>query len=190
MDKPWKVVLAFIGVFVAGAVFGGLFTLRATGKRPVEKAVLTVPPPVQAQPAPAKAPASVGPALMRQFTRKLKPTPEQREKIDPLVGRAGEDLQRLNALSRAQARENLENVTRVMERMYEDVAAWLTPEQRIELAEMRRQWQEKVAEERKKRSEPAPAAAARKTDSSKTPAAKDPAARKTDPAKQPRPAAP
>lgn len=192
MDKPWKVVLAFIGVFVAGAVFGGLFTLRATGKRPVEKAVVTPPPPAQAaQPAPAKAPASVGPALMRQFTRKLKPTPEQREKIDPLVGRAGEDLQRLNVLARAQDRENLENVTRVMERMYEDVAAWLTPEQRIELAEMRRQWQEKVAAERKKRSEPTPASAAgRKTDPAKTPAGKDPAAKKTDPAKQPRPAAP
>ncbi len=33
MDKPWKVISAFIGVFAAGAVFGGFLTLRSAGKR-------------------------------------------------------------------------------------------------------------------------------------------------------------
>ena len=33
MDKPWKVVFAFVGVFIAGAVFGGFFTLRTSVRR-------------------------------------------------------------------------------------------------------------------------------------------------------------
>jgi hypothetical protein len=33
MDKPWKVISAFIGVFAAGAVFGGFLTLRSASKR-------------------------------------------------------------------------------------------------------------------------------------------------------------
>ena len=27
MNKPWKVILAFLGVFLAGAVFGGFLSL-------------------------------------------------------------------------------------------------------------------------------------------------------------------
>lgn len=154
MDKPWKVLLAFIGVFIAGAVFGGLFTLRATGKRLAQPVAPKTAVPAQVQSAAPKAPANPGPAIMRQFTRKLKPTPEQREKIEPLITRAGEDLQRIGAVQQAQWRENLENSTRVYERLYEDVSGWLTPEQRIELAEMRRQWQEIVARERKRRAVP------------------------------------
>ena len=30
MDRPWKVVFAFVGVFVAGAVFGGVFVLSSS----------------------------------------------------------------------------------------------------------------------------------------------------------------
>lgn len=55
MDKPWKVVFAFIGVFVAGAVFGGLLALRVghvmnerrIERRDRETAMNVVPPPVQ-----------------------------------------------------------------------------------------------------------------------------------------------
>ena len=43
MDKPWKVIVAFIGVFIAGAVFGGVFSLRSAGKR------MPGPPPGRAQ---------------------------------------------------------------------------------------------------------------------------------------------
>lgn len=58
MDKPWKVITAFIGVFVAGAVFGGFFTLGfgwkvmdrhapasgATPPAPPTSTVVTAPP--------------------------------------------------------------------------------------------------------------------------------------------------
>ena len=136
MDKPWKVIFAFVGVFIAGAIFGGLFTLRAAGR-----VFSKLPPPAVAGPAPkAKAPAAppIGVAMMRQLTQKLKLTPEQKEKIRPIVARAGADLQRLR-------RENLQDTTRVMERMHEDIAASLTPEQRSELEQMRKSMQERVS---------------------------------------------
>ena len=49
MDRPWKVILAFVGVFIAGAVFGGFFTLRSAA-RVVEVA--------RPKAGPAKTPAS------------------------------------------------------------------------------------------------------------------------------------
>lgn len=150
MDQRWKVVLAFIAVFVAGAVFGGVFTLRAAGKHFADRNPGSSAPaqPQVAAPRPKAPPqAGIAPALMRQFTQRLTLTNEQRIKIRPLVGRAAEDLARLR-------RENLADTTRVMERMYRDVNEWLTHEQRKELGAMRRKMQEKVAEERKKRGDP------------------------------------
>ncbi|HUR57970.1 MAG TPA: hypothetical protein VM029_09705, partial [Opitutaceae bacterium] len=151
MEKPWKVVFAFICVFMAGAVFGGFFTLRGAKRRDVATTTVAPPPvPVPgAVPRPLP-PAPVGvqiqPAIMRQFTQRLRLTVEQREKIKPVVAHATEELQRLR-------RENLHDTTRVMEVMYADVAASLTPEQRAELEDMRHKMQERVAAEKKKREE-------------------------------------
>ena len=159
MDKPWKVIFAFICVFIAGAVFGGVFTLRSAGGRNVAN----FPPPpdrppgaVQ-RPLPSAPPVHIQPAIMRQMTQRLNLTAEQRVKIKPLVARATEELQRLR-------RENLQDTTRVVEVMYADVSASLTPEQRSELEEMRRKMQERVAEERKKRGDLPPNEGGRKAD--------------------------
>jgi Spy/CpxP family protein refolding chaperone len=151
MEKPWKVVFAFICVFMAGAVFGGFFTLRDTKRGEVVTTV--TPPPVQTPGAAQRPPAppvpvgvQIQPAIMRQFTQRLRLTVEQREKIKPVVAHATEELQRLR-------RENLQDTTRVMETMYADVAASLTPEQRAELEDMKRKMQERVAAEKRKRDE-------------------------------------
>ncbi|MBI4626047.1 MAG: hypothetical protein HY736_22855 [Verrucomicrobia bacterium] len=176
MDKPWKVIFAFVGVFIAGAVFGGLFTLRAAGKRFVYSPApgrpnLQVPrpggpPPGQAPPQfpgqppgqskgqlkgqpPGQPQNAIGPAMMRQFTERLRLTEEQRGKIRPIVARAAEDLQRLR-------RENLQDTTRVMERMHLDIGGWLKPDQRNELEEMKRAMQERVSAERQKRGDVPP----------------------------------
>ena len=151
MEKPWKVVFAFICVFMAGAVFGGFFTLRGAKRRELETPVVT-PPPVQTAGAvqrplpPAPVGVQIQPAIMRQFTQRLHLTVDQREKIKPVVAHATEELQRLR-------RENLHDTTRVMETMYADVAASLTPEQRAELEDMKKKMQERVAAEKKKRDE-------------------------------------
>jgi hypothetical protein len=180
MDKPWKVIFAFVGVFVAGAVFGGLFTLRASrvgmvrdagkgavasaenpvsGKDPAARPVSGPATPVSPVPAgdagtpvkvaappanPAQGRIAVG--LMRQFTQRLSPTPEQKKKFAPIFGRAAEDLQRLQ-------REHLQDTTRVTERMYEDIAGLLSPDQRLQLEKMRQEMLERVRKEREKRGE-------------------------------------
>ena len=158
MDKPWKVILAFVGVFIAGAVFGGFFTLRSTGKKLAAERSPAAPPPVAKAGGPASqanpaAPAQVGqpqgkiaPQVMRQLTQRLSPTPEQQKAIRPIVGRAAEDMSRMQ-------REHLADTTRTTERMYADVAAILTPEQRTKLEQMRQEMLERVRHEREKRGE-------------------------------------
>lgn len=169
MDAPWKVIAAFMGVFIAGAIFGGVFTIRASSPRRVP------PPAAQSRPltpipAPSQRPQVAGPqvaattatspqvnpltpTLMRQFTQKLNLTAEQRDRIRPMVARASEDYARLR-------QENLTDTARVTERMYNDVSAQLTADQRNQLETMRQQMLERVQIEKKKRADAAAAAAA------------------------------
>ncbi|MFM7750353.1 MAG: hypothetical protein ACKPB0_08040 [Opitutaceae bacterium] len=141
MDRPWKVVLAFVGVFIAGAVFGGVFTARSA--RLADR-------PAKAGKQAGKEPSGrIYPQLMRQFTQRLNPTAEQQKAITPIVARAAEDLQRMQ-------REHLADTTRTTERMYEDVAALLTPEQRLKLDKMHQEMRERVRREKEKRGEAAP----------------------------------
>jgi hypothetical protein len=163
MDVPWKVILAFVGVFIAGAVFGGVFTIGVSARRvgnmprqplPAERPLQQLPavpqPKVQvAGPQPQKAAREVTrtnpitPVLMNQFTRKLSGlTDAQKESLRKTLGRAGEDLLRLR-------QENFSDVGRVTERMYADVSAVLTMEQRAELETMRRQTEERMAEKKR-----------------------------------------
>ncbi len=140
MDRPWKVILAFVGVFIAGAIFGGVFTLRSTDGMP-ERAGKA------AKQAGKEPGGRIYPQLMRQFTQRLNPTAEQQKAITPIVARAAEDLQRMQ-------REHLADTTRTTERMYEDVAAVLTPAQRSKLDKMRQEMRERVRREKEKRGEP------------------------------------
>jgi Spy/CpxP family protein refolding chaperone len=156
MDKPWKVICAFVGVFIAGAVFGGFFTLRSAGKWGAGDRPRSVPAPkaapVAVQPGKdAPPPGRIFPQVMRQFTQRLNPTPEQQKAIRPIVSRAAEDLQRMQ-------REHLTDTTRTTERMYADVAAILTPAQRTKLEQMRDEMRERVRREKEKRGEVQPAA--------------------------------
>ena len=158
MDKPWKVIFAFVSVFIAGAVFGGLFTLRAGAGRKLANLPMSERAQMSGQmPGPGSGPGQrpgqpgqpgqtqgqpqfqgpIGPAMMRQLNQRLKLTDEQREKIRPLVSRAAEDIQRMS-------RENLQNTTRVVERLHLDIAAWLTPEQRDALEDIKMQMRERV----------------------------------------------
>lgn len=182
MEKPWKVIAAFLGVFVAGAVFGGLFS-AGVAKRPAA----ANPPPQQPThghvvpllpgehkkgvanapfPGPGPGPVPRGnqitPELMRKFTRTLKLTPAQREKIQPILGRSGEDFQRLRDedIRRRQddnrrRQEHLEDVARVNERMYVDVSNVLTPEQKERLQQIRQDIENKMEADRKKRDQDA-----------------------------------
>jgi hypothetical protein len=173
MDVPWKVILAFVGVFIAGAVFGGVFTMGVSARRGPpprqpqtnDRGIAQFPPVAQpkAQVAGPQAPRSastavrpnpITPVLMNQFTRRLSGlTPAQKDSLRVILGRAGEDYHRLR-------QENLSDVARVTERMYADVSGVLTLEQRADLEQMRKQVEEKLRADRQKRAEAAAAAAA------------------------------
>lgn len=161
METPWKVIVAFIGVFVAGAIFGGVFTLGA-GKRfrtePAAPQVVqqTTPPQVAQPPTPADAqkvaadktkgpkPPAFTLGMMRDLTKRLSPTSEQQKAFRPIVLRATEDIQRSQ-------REHIAETSRVLDRMYEDISALLSPEQKLLLEKMRQELLEKSRQERLKR---------------------------------------
>jgi len=161
MEKPWKVLAAFIGVFIAGAVFGGFFTLRNSPRRQPPIEMVRVPEKAPAQSAGPTAPglaaqpktSPITPQLIRQFSKSLKLSPEQKEKLQPVVGRAGEDFQRLREEEARRRQEHLADVARVNERMYVDISNLLTDEQRTQLQKMRQHAEERVQAEKQKRAE-------------------------------------
>jgi hypothetical protein len=140
MDKPWKVVFAFLGVFVAGAVFGGLLALRVdrtvserrlkeqAAAQAAAAAVKTPGQPVQAQPTPPlPVPQAVQSAqLMRRVTNQLNLTPAQRALVTPLIQRAVQDFWR------QQQNYSRENAF-LLQRLKQDIAKELTPEQQSRL---------------------------------------------------------
>jgi hypothetical protein len=153
MDKPWKVISAFVGVFIAGAVFGAFFTFRSADKWLAAERTRPAPPP-HAKAATPGGKTGQPPALatraaqqvMRQLIQRLSPTPEQQKVIRPIVSRATEDLQRMQ-------REHLADVTRTTERMYADLAPILTQEQRVKLQQMREEMLDRSRRELEKRGE-------------------------------------
>ena len=191
MDRPWKVILAFVGVFVAGAVFGGLLALRLARQ-------VSVPPPVAAVVAPAvtppTSPAARPPAvdpklpmpqavqsaqLMRRVTNQIGLAKAQRERVAPIIDRAVQDFWH------QQQNYNRENGF-LLQRLKQDIGKELTPEQQTKLDDL---WLKQLEIFRKRQTEardqirtPAPAAP------NAAPAAEDKSA-PADAAKAPAPAA-
>lgn len=59
MEKPWKVIAAFVGVFIAGSIFGGLLALRVSKVRDQQNRMVQVA--LQSEPQPATTvPPAVG----------------------------------------------------------------------------------------------------------------------------------
>jgi Spy/CpxP family protein refolding chaperone len=123
MDKSWRVIFAFAGIFVAGVVAGVLVAPRIFNQFAERR------PPIQrSQP--------LGPQLFRQFTEQLNLTPEQREKIKPIELRVTEDLRRLR-------RETQHNTDLALQHMQDEISEVLTPEQRT-------RFQERIAQSRER----------------------------------------
>ena len=116
MDKPWKVIAAFAGVFAFGGVFGGLIALRFEHQQP----------PRRPQPR-GQAPAQ--PGILMHLVDRLELTADQREKIRPTVERAEEDLRRIRATSFRESGV-------IFKRLNGDLEKDLTPEQRKRLERM------------------------------------------------------
>lgn len=131
MQSPWKVILAFLGVFVAGAIFGGFFSLgvgahwlhepkrdAGGGGRAARRG--------NEWPAP---PALQVAQLLRRLADRLELTPAQRERIMPLIQRAVQDFRRQQA-------NYFREDSVILQRLQDDVAKELTPRQRQLLHEL------------------------------------------------------
>lgn len=172
MEKPWKVIAAFIGVFIAGAVFGGFFSVGIGARWLAKESPATVTAaPVTVTATPTVAPATErkaavrpnggagaavrpplltvpqswqAPALLRRYAERLELTPEQKQKIHPLIQRATEDYNRL--------RQNTWRETGIiLQRLQQDISEVLTPEQREKLRHIEDRQRELLETEQKAR---------------------------------------
>jgi len=122
MDKTWKVVLAFVGIFAAGLVVGGMATLRILK---------------QFAPARTSSAEQFEPQLMKRFVGKLDLTKEQEAKIKPIIARAAEELHQIRKTTWTTSQA-------VMDRASAEVGAVLTPEQKVKFEQIRAEQRERV----------------------------------------------
>jgi Spy/CpxP family protein refolding chaperone len=113
MNQPWKVILAFTGVFLAGVLVGGLVTLRV-GRHIAQRLPMA---------------EGFGPQLLGRLVTQLELTPEQQAKIKPIVDQAAEELHELR-------RTTQHSSAAVLVRMQSDISAVLTPAQKAKFDEL------------------------------------------------------
>ena len=108
----WLTAVALVVIFLAGAITGWLvgFSRRHPFFRPPRRDDLAT-------------------QMRARFTRELALTPQQSEKIDPLIAQSAQELDRIR-------RESDERVVRVIDDMHAKMAGDLTPEQTTKLASM------------------------------------------------------
>ena len=111
MNKSWRVVVAFAVVFLFGGVIGAVCGLRFA--------------PLPEPPRPPGRPEQFGAQLMRRWmnANQLALTPEQKQRIRPIIFDTAESLGRLR-------RDTGHSAELMIEHMQDEIAALLTPEQR------------------------------------------------------------
>ena len=131
MNKPWKIVLVLLGIFIAGGVTGAFVTLRV-GRHLIAN-----------RPGPEQWARN----HLERLVKRLDLKPEQAEVIRPIVNRHMEELSRLR-------NEQMTESRKVFEQMQQEISAQLTPEQRTKLEKFNKEMRErakKFIQERKNR---------------------------------------
>ncbi len=139
--SPLKLILLLVGIFLAGAVAGGFVTVEY----------------VQAKLRERGQPEQWGPARLKLLEKRLELTEEQKEKLKPIIKR---DVEELNKLRQSGFNET----RRILQRMEADIAAVLTPEQKVKFDKVneemreriRKQWEQRRGERRDGRPPGAP----------------------------------
>jgi len=121
MDKPWKVILAFTGIFLAGVLVGGLSSLR-WGRNFMQRQPMG---------------EQYGPQLMQRLVTELNLTPEQQAKLNPIVTAASDELRDLR-------RSTQRTSAAVLVRMQGEISAVLTPEQKVKFDEQVARQRERI----------------------------------------------
>ena len=121
MNKPWKLVLALLGIFLAGGVTGTFVTLRF-GREWVVK-----------RPGPEHWEVS----HMKRLSERLGLEPTQQEELRPIVRRNMEEL--------SQVRSHCITVTKaVFEQMEREISAKLTPAQLVKFEQLNKEMRERA----------------------------------------------
>ena len=130
MIKParWRVIAYLVAIFLVGGVVGALIAVSVT------KQMMSAPPRSH----------DIA-ALMRAHLRqRLKLTTEQEQKMDPIVEKASQEIQTLHS-------ETKDKVRMALDTSYEQMAAFLTAEQKTKLEEIKREHASSSPGERKLR---------------------------------------
>ena len=120
MNKPWKLVLLLVGIFLAGGVTGAFVMLK------VGHEMITRRP----------GPDQWAPNHVKRLVEKLGLNPEQTEQVRPIVRRNMDDLNRLRSTSMTETRA-------IFERMEREVSEKLTPEQREKYEQLNKEMRER-----------------------------------------------
>jgi len=126
MDKNWKVILAFAGVFLAGAVTGvsvSTLWMHKTPPRPQPDLRANVEQYVRGQ--------------FATITRKLELTTEQHEQLRPALQRASEEFRSIR-------RNERQETVRILEKLHSDIVQVLSPEQQERFEKLRSQQRERI----------------------------------------------
>jgi Spy/CpxP family protein refolding chaperone len=148
MVKTWQIILATVAIFVAGLVTGGAtaFGVVRWVARHGRMNPAQMPSPWWVRP--NKGPQQFGPQLMRSFENRLDLTKEQRDQIGPIVKRTVQELGR-------QRHEVQLTSALAIERMQDEIAAVLTPEQRVKFEDLISQQRARLQQFRQQQ-QPAP----------------------------------
>lgn len=121
MNKPWKLVLLLLGIYIAGGATGALVMARIGREMGLRR----------------PGPEQWAPMQLKRLAERLDLSPEQKEQLQPIVRRNMDELRKLrvSALTETKA---------VFERMEREIADRLTPEQRAEFEQMNKEFRERV----------------------------------------------
>jgi Spy/CpxP family protein refolding chaperone len=114
--SKWKLGTYVLAIFLAGAGSGALIAWKVCRGMPI--------PPVP--------PAEIGARLRARFQSQLALTPDQVQKIDPMIDQA---MGRLDAIRKETAAHIFANVSN----MHEQMLTVLTPEQKAQFEELERE---------------------------------------------------
>jgi len=120
MNQPLKLTLLIIGIFAAGAATGFFIYPQVAEMRPKPK---------------HPSPEQWGPARMKKLAERLSLTPDQEEKLRPIMVRDMAELGRVRISCLAETKK-------IFERMEHDIAELLTPEQKVKFDQMNREMRE------------------------------------------------
>jgi hypothetical protein len=164
VEKRWTVVIAFLGIFIAGGVTGALLTLRFAPQHTITTFVTATPSASQgstststvgpatpgtinsatannvgavAAPRPLVPPEQITPQLFRRITNQLNLTPPQRQKIRPVELRATEEIGRIR-------RDSLHATQVIIDKTEDEIRNVLNPDQAAKFDVLVGQQREKI----------------------------------------------